>query len=186
MKSKLVLLIVLLLLLISVALNVYTFTSLNRKIDIKDEKIKEIEKKYVDTATELEEVENNYQKLLKENKQENITNREVLSYIKPNDVEKLFNDKETFIIVISNALCSHCQTYLPVLEKVLKEELETAYVVDILELEESDTAKLKKYIDYNGTPMTFFVKKGEIQKDLTMSGPKTESQIKDKLAEFNK
>ena len=78
------------------------------------------------------------------------------------ELQKKIEKEETFILVITQTNCSHCEAFKPVLKDVFKEyditgyELNTANIAD----EEKDL-----YTDLvpnvNGTPTTVFFKKGE-------------------------
>ena len=78
------------------------------------------------------------------------------------ELQEKIEKEETFILVITQTNCSHCEAFKPVLKDVFKEyditgyELNTANIAD----EEKDL-----YTDLvpnvNGTPTTVFFKKGE-------------------------
>ncbi len=170
MKNKLLLSIVLLLLLVSVFLNVYLYTSLNTKIDNKEEEIKQLEKKYVDSNTKLEESEKTIQRLEK-NKEE------TLIETPPHELTRMLNNKETFILVISQAGCSHCQEYVPVLSEALRETKRQAYIVEVDRLDTPQKEEVKKHFSYNGTPTTFYVKNGTIDQSLTKVGTESKESI---------
>ena len=78
------------------------------------------------------------------------------------ELQEKIEKEETFILVITQTNCSHCEAFKPVLKDVFKEyditgyELNTANIAD----EEKDV-----YTDLvpnvNGTPTTVFFKKGE-------------------------
>ena len=174
MKNKLVFLVILLLLLVSIFFNVYLYTSLNSKIDKKDDEIKQLEKKYVDVNTQLEESDRKVQRF---SRQVN----ETLVELKYNEVADLFKGKETFVIVLTQANCWHCQEYLPVFEEALKEENRSAYFVDIEHLTRNEEKEVKKYLSYSGTPTTYYVKNGEIQNDLTKVGGESKESIIERL-----
>lgn len=76
------------------------------------------------------------------------------------EVETKINNKETFILVISQTGCSHCEQYLPELDKTLKEVNKEAYLLNITGLSKEDTTTLNKYVNFSGTPTTIFFHEG--------------------------
>ncbi len=74
-------------------------------------------------------------------------------------VEKIEN-KDTFILVISQTGCSHCEQYLPELDRTLKEKNLNAYLLNITNLTKEDSTTLSKYVNFSGTPTTIFFHDG--------------------------
>ena len=183
MKNKIIILVILLLLFVSIIFNLYTYSSFTKKIDSKDEKIQELEKKYNDISNSLDNTNNKYQRLQKEAEEKgfDLMTKETLSYRSISEVKEAFDKKETFILVISQTGCSHCAAYLPDLEKILKDSKRSAYVVDIVEETAADKEKFKETFQYNGTPTTFFIKNGEILNELTFVGSRKADEIKEKI-----
>ena len=79
------------------------------------------------------------------------------------ELENKINNKETFILVISQTGCSHCEQYLPELDRTLNEINKEAYVLNITGLNSENTTTLAKYANFSGTPTTIFFNEG-IQK----------------------
>lgn len=95
--------------------------------------------------------------------------------------EKIEN-KETFILVITQTDCSHCAEYKPVLEKVLLDHKLTAYEIDEKKLDEKEMSKLKEIANISGTPTTVFIVNGEErQTSDRIIGAKPESEIISRL-----
>lgn len=76
------------------------------------------------------------------------------------ELESKINNKETFILVISQTGCSHCKQYLPELEKALKEVDKEAYLLNISNVTEEEQTTLNKYVSFSGTPTTIFFHEG--------------------------
>ena len=72
------------------------------------------------------------------------------------------NNKESFILVISQSTCSHCANYKPKLSIVAKKYNINIYYIDY-DLENSKNQKdfLEKYNLDGSTPVTIFIKKGK-------------------------
>lgn len=75
-------------------------------------------------------------------------------------VEKIEN-KESFVIVFSQTGCEHCLAYKPKIAKVAKKYKLTVYYLETDLLSEKKEKELKKYFNFEGTPTTVFVIKGE-------------------------
>ena len=97
-------------------------------------------------------------KLAFKNKNDNESN--VVS-ITVSDLETKINNKETFVLVISQTGCSHCEQYLPELDRTLKEIDFTAYELNITGLSKEEGTTLNKYVNFSGTPTTIFFHEGE-------------------------
>lgn len=142
---------------------------------------------------ELEKEINKYQKDIKRsketiNKQNNIIktyeavlDEEILiknentdsgySNIKLISVNKLIDlmaEEEDFILLISQTYCSHCISFKPIYNEVLKENNLTGYEIDLLTLTEKQEEHLEALIKgIEGTPTTIFFKDGKELKHST-------------------
>ena len=86
------------------------------------------------------------------------------SYLKEisyKDAIKKIEDKETFILLVSQTTCSHCMEYKPILKKVLKEKKLTAYYIEFDLLDDEEKKEFVKYVNFSSTPTTVFLKNGE-------------------------
>ena len=84
-----------------------------------------------------------------------------LTNISVSELETKINNKDTFILVISQTGCSHCEQYLPELDRTLVEYDMEAYVINVTELSDKENKKLSKYVNFSGTPTTVFLQEGE-------------------------
>ena len=75
-------------------------------------------------------------------------------------IEKIEND-ESFILLVSQTTCSHCASYKPKLEEVANEYKINVYYIDVDLLTGDEDKNLKKYVNYDSTPITVFIKNGE-------------------------
>lgn len=94
---------------------------------------------------------------------EGITNAakdKTLISISFNELEKKVNNKDTFILVLTQKQCSHCAEYKPVLKEVLYEYDLKAYELDQKTLTKTEKAKLKDIASITGTPTTVFISEG--------------------------
>ncbi len=77
-------------------------------------------------------------------------------------VMKMLDNKQSFILFIGSSSCSHCATYEPKLNSVIKEYQVKVYFIDVSKLSEAENSKLNAKISYgNATPMTVFIKNGK-------------------------
>ena len=77
-------------------------------------------------------------------------------------VIKKVDNKDKFILVVSKSTCSHCATYKPKIEAIVKDYGIHVYYIDYDE-EDDDTQKefLEKFNLSGATPMTLFFEKGK-------------------------
>jgi len=98
------------------------------------------------------------------------------------ELEKKVNNKETFILVISQTTCSHCAEYKPVLKQVLADYDLTAYYIEEDKLSDSESGRLKAIANTSGTPQTVFIKDGaEVSTSSRLVGTQQRSKIISRL-----
>lgn len=81
--------------------------------------------------------------------------------LKYDEVIKKIENKEDFVLLVSQTECVHCISYKPKLKKVAKENKVYIYYIDVDLLNDEETDIFKKYISFSSTPTTLFLKKGE-------------------------
>lgn len=74
--------------------------------------------------------------------------------------EKIAN-KESFALYIGNEDCTHCNSYKPVLEKVLDDYNIDIYHLNNRKLDDDELSEFKTYIGISGTPTVAFIEEGE-------------------------
>jgi len=76
-------------------------------------------------------------------------------------IEKIDN-KDDFVLCISQTTCTHCASYKPKLEDISANyDLEIFYI-DIDKYKQEEINEFKRYISFDGsTPVTAFIKAGE-------------------------
>jgi len=107
--------------------------------------------------------------------------------LKYQDVIDKIENKESFVICISQTECTHCQSYKPKLAKVAKEYKINIYYIDIDLLSKDEKQKFNKYISITGgTPSTVFIKEGEEKTSASrINGDVSTSKIIKKLQQNN-
>ena len=77
------------------------------------------------------------------------------------ELETKIGNNDTFILVLSQTGCSHCNQYLPELNRTLSSYDLEAYILNISELDKENSQTLAKYVNFSGTPTTVFFNDGE-------------------------
>lgn len=96
-------------------------------------------------------------------------------------LEKL-EKKETFIMLVSQEGCSHCEEFKPILNRVLKENNKNAYEIEWKEIRNKE--ELNHLFNINGTPTTIFINDGVEKTTINrLVGSTTYSDLKNKLKE---
>ena len=87
--------------------------------------------------------------------------KEYLVEIKYKEVMKKVENKDSFILLLSQTTCSHCAEYKPKLKRVTKKYKVYVYYLETDLLSEKEEKEIKKLFSFTGTPTTVFVTDGE-------------------------
>lgn len=97
-------------------------------------------------------------------------------------LEEKINNKDTFILVMTQTGCVHCQSYLPTIKKVSREYGVTFYVLNRAKLSKEEYNRLKDIANISGTPATIFIVDGEEKTALNrLTGSIEKSRLVEKL-----
>lgn len=119
--------------------------------------------------------------VLKNNHNKNNSESKLIS-IDVLNLEEKINNKDSFVLVMSQTGCSHCEQYLPELSRTLEEVNLEAYVINITNLDKEQTEKLNKMVHFSGTPTTIFYHDGIEATTLNrISGYANKSKIIERL-----
>ena len=92
------------------------------------------------------------------------------------------DNKEKFVLVITQTGCSHCMAYLPILEEIGKDYKITFYDLNMTKLSDEEKVEFNKLVRISGTPTTIFYTDGEEQSTTTrLVGEKTKDKIINRL-----
>lgn len=80
-------------------------------------------------------------------------------------LNKKFKQKEDFVLFIGSSQCSHCQSYKPKLEAVIKVHQIKVYYIDVYALTAEESKQLESYITFSGTPYTVFIENGKLKEN---------------------
>ncbi len=99
------------------------------------------------------------------------------------DLQKMIEDKESFILVYTADTCANCQTYKTKLQRILLENNLVAYEVESSDYSEpAQQALLNSIASISGTPTTVFIEDGEeVSTSLRVVGDKTTTDIEEAL-----
>ena len=97
-------------------------------------------------------------------------------------LEEKINNKDTFILVMTQTGCVHCQSYLPTIKKVSREYGVTFYVLNRAKLSKEEYNRLKDIANISVTPVTIFIVDGEEKTALNrLTGSIEKSRLVEKL-----
>ena len=78
------------------------------------------------------------------------------------ELQEKIEKEDTFILIITQTNCSHCEAFKPVLKDVLKEYDIIGYEINTANIADEDKDLYSELVpNVNGTPTTVFFKKGE-------------------------
>ena len=77
------------------------------------------------------------------------------------EVQEKIDNKEDFVIVLSQTTCSHCAEYKPTIKQIAKKHKITIYYLDYDKYKKQEKKIIEKFNFDGGTPTTFFYKDGK-------------------------
>lgn len=99
-----------------------------------------------------------------------------------NGLKDKIENKDTFMLIITQTTCEHCEAYLPTFKKVLADFDLTGYQIHQDLLKGEDLAYLKSIASINGTPTLIFLKEGEESSTLNrLVGERSRTETIDRL-----
>ena len=99
-----------------------------------------------------------------------------------NELESKLNKQDSFVLIITQTGCSHCEAYLPVVQNVSNKYKVDFYVLNRTNISDEERTKLKNIANISGTPTTLFYTSGEEKSALNrLVGQATEYRLVEKL-----
>ncbi len=92
---------------------------------------------------------------------DNLLSKSYLIEIKYKDLVEKVENKETFILLISQTTCSHCMEYKPKVKKVANKYKVEVYYIEYDKFSDDEKKYVKEHFNFDGTPQTIFVNDGE-------------------------
>lgn len=90
-----------------------------------------------------------------------LLSKSYLKEIKYSEVMEKVDNKESFILLLSQTTCTHCMDFKPKLKNIANKYKITVYYLETDLLSEEEENKLKEHFSFRGTPQTLFVVDGE-------------------------
>ena len=93
-----------------------------------------------------------------------INNNQKESYLHKLSISELrekIDNRDSFILIFTQDTCSHCKSYLPVVEKIANQYKIDFYDISSTGLSDDELAYLRSIATYTGTPTTIFIVDGE-------------------------
>ena len=98
------------------------------------------------------------------------------------ELESKLNNQDSFVLIITQTGCSHCEAYLPVVQNVSNKYKVDFYVLNRTNISDEERTKLKNIANISGTPTTLFYTSGEEKSALNrLVGQATEYRLVEKL-----
>ncbi|MFA7688984.1 MAG: thioredoxin family protein [Bacilli bacterium] len=106
-----------------------------------------------------------------------------LKDINYNNLVKLFDKKEDFILYVGSKNCSACERFTPNFIEVLEENKVNVYYLDLSMIKNDEYSTLQDYISISATPTVAFITEGEEESvnNRIISGAVSTTYIYDKL-----
>ena len=90
-----------------------------------------------------------------------------------NEFASQVKSKETFVIFIGSATCSHCDDFKPILSQVIEDyDLDVKYI-DLSKVSEAQYSEVKKKVDLSGTPTLSYIEEGNCDTSKNLVGSNT-------------
>ena len=98
------------------------------------------------------------------------------------ELKEKIDNKDSFILVITQDGCSHCQNYAPIIREISEEYNIKIYDLNLTNLTKDEKDELINIANVNGTPTTLFFKNGEEESTLNrINGEASSSKLVNKL-----
>lgn len=92
------------------------------------------------------------------------------------DFADMVQNKESFVIYVGSATCSHCEEFRPVLEEVAHDNNLIIYYIDNSKLTDAQKNQVSKKVDLKGTPTLCNIKEGKAEVSTNLVGSKDYDQ----------
>lgn len=84
--------------------------------------------------------------------------------------ETKLENKDSFILYLGAKDCSHCQTFRPTLEKIMRKYRLEIFYLDVSTLTKEEYAKVENKTHLKGTPTVVFIEQGKLRTSPRIQG----------------
>lgn len=94
------------------------------------------------------------------------------------ELNKLIDNKESFVLFIGSTTCTHCDAFKVTLNKVIEKYNVDVKYIDISKIDDDKVSTIQAKFPFTGTPTTVFVTKGHEKDTLNrIEGESTYSEV---------
>lgn len=106
----------------------------------------------------------------------------LVTFITMNTLKEKLENKDSFVLILSQDGCSHCEAYLKTVDKVISKYNVTIYDLNLSKLNNAQKNELSSLFSISGTPTTVFITEGEEKTSLNrIIGELEKDKLIDKL-----
>lgn len=91
----------------------------------------------------------------------NEKNTSLVTFITMSTLKEKLENKDSFVLILSQDGCSHCEAYLKTVDKVISKYNVTIYDLNLSKLNNAQKNELSSLFSISGTPTTVFITEGE-------------------------
>lgn len=91
----------------------------------------------------------------------NEKNTSLVTFITMSTLKEKLENKDSFVLILSQDGCSHCEAYLKTVDNVISKYNVTIYDLNLSKLNNSEKNELSSLFSISGTPTTVFITEGE-------------------------
>lgn len=85
----------------------------------------------------------------------------LVTFITMSTLKEKLENKDSFVLILSQDGCSHCEAYLKTVDKVISKYNVTIYDLNLSKLNNAQKNELSSLFSISGTPTTVFITEGE-------------------------
>lgn len=123
-----------------------------------------------------------YGVFIKNKNKENDNSNNKIVELSMADLNKKIEGKDTFILLITQTGCSHCEAFLKTVKNTIKDYDIVFYDINLTNLSSDEQGQLKLIANTSGTPTTVFIKDGVEETTLNrIVGETSEAKLVEKL-----
>lgn len=145
------------------------YTIFNKSIELYEETKDEVFEQYDNNSSG--DSENNYNEddYSSEPNKEPVQEYDNIHKVDYKTFKEMIENKESFVIVISQTSCGHCITYKPIFDEALRENNIKGYELDLQVTSQHDRTEFLDTYPVEGTPTTMIFTNGILEEEMLVS-----------------